>query len=279
MPWQRGMLLLAAVVGTIVIVGDDPGVESRIRDSLARVPDCLRGSLATADVEVTRRPLDAHYDYVGHRLGVSERLVIDAQRLADTRSVVASVCATVEDLESLVGDLDRVLLHEVAHAYHFDLEGGGLRNDIERFLEIRWKDAYEAHVNDPDNVRLWKRYREAQGRVASESRGGREPSTTSQQALCDLQEEVAEVYGKLPSRFPGDFHALDDPWGSEYFAMAIETLVHAPEIFCRSYSVEEMVILREILGQCIAQMRRRPSCYDEIRYPVPPVPGAGMRRD
>lgn len=273
---------------TILVSGGDPTTEARLRDSLQRVPECLRGAMDDGDVRVIPGSLNAVYgteiagpsveevlrsgsgsaksrpQRVEHYIGFTERLLAQAERLADEAAMEPAVCALPGELEPFFGDVDRIMLHEVAHAFHYDTRGGGNRIEVEEFLDIRWRDAYAAWAEDPDRIRIHEEYHAAQQVVLERAAAGKEPTSAELEQVCALQKELMAKYGRMPSRLPGDFHAFAQVNGTEYFAMAIETLAYAPEVFCKSYSAEEIAWLKDVLGQCLANLKKRAACYDAM---------------
>jgi hypothetical protein len=193
-----------------------------------------------------------------------------------------AVCALPGELEQVFGNLDRVLLHEVAHAFHFDTRGGGPRVEVEKFLQIRWRAAYEDWSENPERKRVHDLYLEAQGRILARTAAGEEPTPEEREELCALQRELDAKFDGMPSRMPGDFHAFSRADGAEYFAIAIETLAFAPELFCKSYSAAEIAWLKDVLGQCLANLKKRAACYDAMpaagTHSTKEADGAGIRR-
>lgn len=72
--------------------------------------------------------------------------------------------------------------------------------------------------------------------------------------VCDLQRRIARrtVELGIPERFVGDTHAMSS---AEYFAIAIETMVHFPDMFCAGYSAAERQWLADNMGDCIKPTR------------------------
>ncbi len=78
----------------------------------------------------------------------------------------------------------------------------------------------------------------------------------------------------LLSRFPGDRHAADDPFGLEYYAMAIEMFAYDPAGFCAQLDPTEIGWLRKNLGSCLENLAGpRPACWSDPRRPAAAVVG------
>lgn len=294
----------ALVLGTITILvsGGDASSEKRIRDAFDRAPECLRGAMDDGELRVIPGVLNAEYGTesgsdidailasgdetartgrLEHYIGITDRLLIQAQRLADESFAEVVTCAFPGELEPLSGDLDRVMLHEIAHAFHFDARGGGERADVGEFLDIRWRDQYEAWAEDEERIRIHDEYLAAQKLVAQRLAARKQPTPAQIEHVCALQKELEGKFGRMPMRIPGDFHAFTESNGAEYFAIAIETLAYAPDVFCKTYSAAEIAWLKDVLGECLAQLKKRAACYDAMPAPGGPKKpdGAGIRRD
>jgi len=290
-------LVLATI--TVLISGSDPATEKRVRAAFDRAPECLGGAMDDGEIEVVKGSLNANYsadqgsvrNALANKEGperlelyirIYDRLLLDVERGADGAAAERAACARPGAVESFLGNIDRVVLHEIAHAFHFDDRGGGRRFDIDQFLEIRWREAYDAWAEDPERIRIHDEYLAAVGTVQKSLASGREPTPAQLEQICALQKELDAKFGDMPSRMPGDYHAHSRNDGAEYFAIAIETLAYAPDVFCKSYSAAEIAWLKDMLGQCLAQLKKRAACFDAMPAAggAPQKPqGAGIRRD
>lgn len=91
---------------------------------------------------------------------------------------------------------------------------------------------------------------------------------------CENKKYEEEVYMQrynLPSRFHGDTHASAirenggaDPWGAEYFAMALELMIYDHPKFCSTFSPEEITFLYNKLGSCFLEAQLPvANCFNE----------------
>lgn len=279
--FTSGMQTALILASTMVYIsGGDPATEARVVASFKSVPECLREGLESADIDIKPGPSNASYSFVSHRLGVTDRILVDSSRLEDEAGMEPRTCAEPGELEPLLGNLDRVLLHEIAHAYHFDVRGGLVRPEIDRFLDLRWRDAMHAWEENKERIRLSEQREVLQNAILFRIWLGLEPLREDVEEICNIQRQLDELRERMPSRFPGDYHIFSNKLGAEYFAIAVETLVYDHAVFCSTYSVEEIAMLHEILGQCLASFRKRAACYDAVNPPTAqPAQGAGMRRD
>ncbi len=159
------------------------------------------------------------------------------------------------EVVALWSDPGRVPLHEMAHHWHGGCAPAG---KVEEFLRIRYRSLAQRWSGDPATL-----YADALRR-----RQGHSPEELDR-FRNDLDRRL-ETLG-VPRRYREDFHALEND-GAEYFAIAIEMLVHQPDRFCAAYRAEEIAWLASNLGSCLRQLPRRAPCFDE-RLPAT-VPAA-----
>lgn len=155
--------------------------------------------------------------------------------------------------------LDGVSLHEAAH--HWDMFG--MPDKVAQFVALDFNAKYDAYVNDPRTRKTADAIRAAYAR---------EPQDRAE--IARLEKELTAIYRshRLPSRFPNDRHAADDPYGTqggrtmgarEYWAMTIEMFAFQPEKLCTYLSPREIEWLQRNVGDCLEQIpaEKRPSCW------------------
>ncbi|HVO29559.1 MAG TPA: hypothetical protein VMV18_02435, partial [bacterium] len=183
----------------------------------------------------------------------------------------ADACTTPDAMRAYDSDMEATLVHELAHYQH--LHGTCLSSKMDpatgkrmsnfdninkNFLTIRYMQNYKALISDPEWKTLKKKIRGLEKL--------KDPSDAQSQEICDLHAErdaLLHRHGIL-TRFPNDYHAVEEGDGVEYWAMAIETLVRQPETFCKYFSQEEMAWIKDNFGDCISQMSSRAPCYEEV---------------
>lgn len=290
------VLLTASLPGNVSITGGTPDERKKVQAALRGIPDCLfRFDEDPLEIRVVRSTaVNATYDPATGAIAVLSPLVNETELPAAKTEMALHRCTTPSSLDDF-SRADRVLLHEIAHRYHL----GSFKNDLKnlppigarttgsssnptigKFLDLRFRTLSDTwHENEvrAELIRVLKLLHDG----VQQLREAKRPiPPVLLERMCELEELLQGEYEKefgMPARFANDRHAFDERSGTEYFAMAIETLVYDHALFCKVYTQAERDWLAAELGECLLQLPHRAPCFHppQTRKQPPKNTGGG----
>ncbi len=297
-------VLVLAVTPASAIKGGTLQQQTKLKSILDKLPDCITapGGVPVAVVIVSGTGPQATFVAQDGTLRIDESLLDPTNFPTSSLAYRQDMCATQTEVNWLVNDTRRVVVHELAHAYRASGKTGrtagrqeeSVLERLDGFLKLRFDAEFEIWTNDPMRLEyeteLTAKLEEAQKLRKSR----RQIPSKLLREICDLHSRLCELYDPtgLPARFRNDRHAAKQPEmndamesrerpGSEFFAIAVETLVGDHGRFCKQFTADEQTWLAEELGDCLGGLPGKSPCYpDPNRNRTTPgaSPGVGVTR-
>ena len=299
-------VLVLAVTPASAINGGTPQQQARVKAILDRLPECITapGGVPVAVKIVSGTGPQAIYDGQSGTLEIDAALLDAANFMSNSLALRQDMCVRdAREVAWMVNDTQRVIVHELAHAYQKKGMTGRrigrneetVKERLDAFFKIRFDSEFELWTKDPirkeyeadlvAKLEEAQRYRKARRAVPPELL----------QEICDLHDELRAMYTVtgLPARFLNDRHAAKQPeydhaakklerGGNEFFGIAIETLVGDHGRFCKQFTPAEQSWLATELGDCLGGLPGKAGCFQAPnagRTKIPGASGAGMLRD
>lgn len=299
-------VLVFALTPPSAIKGGSPEQQQRVKAILDRLPDCITApdGVPVAVQIVSGTGPQATYSGQNGTLEIDAALLDAATFAPSSLAYRQDMCVTTADISWMAKDTQRVIVHELAHAYHQKgTTGRRIRGEketvqqrLDAFFKIRFDAEFEIWTNDPMR-KEWEAELAARLSEAQALRRNRKAVPADLLAeICDLHEQLGAIYADtgLPARFGTDRHAAKEPEfnhatkkfdraGNEFFGIAVETLVGDHGRFCKQFTPAEQSWLATELGDCLGGLPGKSPCYpapNTSRHTtIPGAAGAGMRRD
>jgi hypothetical protein len=221
------------------VSGGTPAQRAKVQAAYDQIPSCWR-SCDGSKVQIAIGGDSAYYTTSPDHVQVSPDY-LDGNLTAEKRNAY-NRCSALAPSEHFDDTMGETLTHELAHRMDFKCQHGV----VEQFLALRYRGMERAIESDPAYLVAM---------VALQDAGDDHDKQCAAFAKIDAALKAHHV----PMRFNGDTHALDGN-GSEYFAVAIETLTRMPDVFCRNYSEAEQDFLVAHFGKCLHQFPSTPAC-------------------
>lgn len=197
------------------------------------------------------------------------RITIDADMVAGPRREerlhhwARQTGMSIQQTRGMLGNTQRVLLHEVAHHYHLHCAKSWWSDALQPFLALRYDALDEAWNNDPLRKRIMDLAAE------NEKIGGVQGALNHNIMVLALMMRRDEL--GLPARYAFDHHSVDGSGrghGTEYFAIAAETAYADPQEFCSVYTQPE----RDWLLNNVPWFSKISTASSCSTYPPKPAP-------
>jgi hypothetical protein len=275
-------IAVSMLLSIATVTGGTDAQRKSVEDTLKKVPECLQSCDGkTPKVEIVASDeLNASYDGGADALRINDCL-LDEKRRAESLAKVADEQCT--DTAKFPTDPRRVMVHELAHYYyqhhlldssddvgdgwHRNLDGTGPNDRGRAFLSIRFEALWDTWSKSKTAADLDASLQQLGAKLDSLRAAGKAIPPAVQKMFCDLQDQLSKEYqsSPMPERYRHDRHAFDGNgpggvFGTEYFAIAIETMLFEPDAFCAAYSADEQAWLMKEMGKCLQPMLHGEPC-------------------
>lgn len=266
------LLAIVAVLSgppAVTFTGGNPAQSLLVSQAIDSVPACLKScSKDVPQIFITGGSANAIYyrgsDGKSPRIDVAQALIDDTPETEEWMEKVYT--NGPDEMHPYFSNLDSWMLHEYTH--HWDVTCNASKDGkrlADSFLKIRFDGMKKALAADAEYQKLIHAYIQVGGRPDYLSAG----EYDTRRKLVTKLDAMRAKY-RVPQRHRGDTHSLDGDLGpgTEYLAIAVQTLVYQPDVFCKSYSPDEIAWMHDHMGSCLATMPKLAPCYTASGSPA-----------